>query len=228
MSRLHLPDSNLAEVDAFTAVCDRLAGFDRRLEVEWVDGYLAALAAGPRPVPLDEWLPRMAADAFDRAFADPEDRAQAERALRQRHRVLSAQLDAKALDEGPDELRLSPLILQWDDDVAGMGTDWAAGFLAAVRQDFAIDWTPPPEAGDDIEFLEQLIAAVERLLEPGPDDRNELIDAACFALQDLRLWWVDHAPRTAPRRVEPAPGRNDPCPCGSGRKFKKCHGAAGA
>lgn len=23
----------------------------------------------------------------------------------------------------------------------------------------------------------------------------------------------------------PKPGRNDPCPCGSGRKFKKCHGA---
>jgi SEC-C motif len=22
-----------------------------------------------------------------------------------------------------------------------------------------------------------------------------------------------------------APGRNDPCPCGSGKKFKKCHGA---
>ena len=20
------------------------------------------------------------------------------------------------------------------------------------------------------------------------------------------------------------PGRNDPCPCGSGRKYKKCHG----
>jgi uncharacterized protein YecA (UPF0149 family) len=20
-------------------------------------------------------------------------------------------------------------------------------------------------------------------------------------------------------------GRNDPCPCGSGRKYKKCHGA---
>jgi uncharacterized protein YecA (UPF0149 family) len=25
---------------------------------------------------------------------------------------------------------------------------------------------------------------------------------------------------------EPRPGRNDPCPCGSGKKFKKCHGAA--
>jgi preprotein translocase subunit SecA len=23
----------------------------------------------------------------------------------------------------------------------------------------------------------------------------------------------------------PAVGRNDPCPCGSGRKYKKCHGA---
>jgi uncharacterized protein YecA (UPF0149 family) len=22
-------------------------------------------------------------------------------------------------------------------------------------------------------------------------------------------------------------GRNDPCPCGSGKKFKKCHGVAG-
>ena len=28
------------------------------------------------------------------------------------------------------------------------------------------------------------------------------------------------------RREEPKVGRNDPCPCGSGKKFKKCHGAA--
>ena len=27
------------------------------------------------------------------------------------------------------------------------------------------------------------------------------------------------------RRDEPKVGRNDPCPCGSGRKYKKCHGA---
>lgn len=25
---------------------------------------------------------------------------------------------------------------------------------------------------------------------------------------------------------QPRPGRNDPCPCGSGKKYKKCHGAA--
>src|SRR5687767_3132794 len=28
------------------------------------------------------------------------------------------------------------------------------------------------------------------------------------------------------KREEPKVGRNDPCPCGSGRKYKKCHGAA--
>jgi uncharacterized protein YecA (UPF0149 family) len=27
------------------------------------------------------------------------------------------------------------------------------------------------------------------------------------------------------RRSQPKIGRNDPCPCGSGKKFKKCHGA---
>jgi len=25
-----------------------------------------------------------------------------------------------------------------------------------------------------------------------------------------------------PKQVEPKVGRNDPCPCGSGKKFKKC------
>jgi preprotein translocase subunit SecA len=30
------------------------------------------------------------------------------------------------------------------------------------------------------------------------------------------------------RRNEPKVGRNDPCPCGSGKKYKKCHGAADA
>ena len=32
-------------------------------------------------------------------------------------------------------------------------------------------------------------------------------------------------PAQAPVRVERAPGRNEPCWCGSGKKFKTCHGA---
>jgi preprotein translocase subunit SecA len=35
----------------------------------------------------------------------------------------------------------------------------------------------------------------------------------------------DDAPIRTVRREEPKIGRNDPCWCGSGRKFKKCHGA---
>jgi hypothetical protein len=36
----------------------------------------------------------------------------------------------------------------------------------------------------------------------------------------------DDAPVKTMRREEPKVGRNDPCPCGSGKKYKKCHGAA--
>jgi preprotein translocase subunit SecA len=32
------------------------------------------------------------------------------------------------------------------------------------------------------------------------------------------------APKQAPITVGPKIGRNDPCPCGSGKKYKACHG----
>ena len=34
----------------------------------------------------------------------------------------------------------------------------------------------------------------------------------------------DKNQRTEPVRVEKKVGRNDPCPCGSGKKYKQCHG----
>ena len=37
-------------------------------------------------------------------------------------------------------------------------------------------------------------------------------------------WAEPSAPATY-RRAPPKPGRNDPCPCGSGKKYKKCCGA---
>jgi preprotein translocase subunit SecA len=48
-------------------------------------------------------------------------------------------------------------------------------------------------------------------------------DAPAADLEQLR-----EAAALAERRAAPAApkiGRNDPCPCGSGKKFKKCHGA---
>ncbi|HEX4516663.1 MAG TPA: SEC-C metal-binding domain-containing protein, partial [Polyangiaceae bacterium] len=82
-------------------------------------------------------------------------------------------------------------------------------------------------------------------------DRMEREDAARHAQQQQQMIMrhggevdpgadVDEAPAQGPvsgarpqrvvaqpvRRESPKIGRNDPCPCGSGLKFKKCHGAA--
>ena len=35
-------------------------------------------------------------------------------------------------------------------------------------------------------------------------------------------------PKAPRRNLEQKVGRNEPCPCGSGRKYKKCHGAPGS
>ena len=62
-------------------------------------------------------------------------------------------------------------------------------------------------------------------------------DATAAAVDD-RLQPDDSAARAAlgtgqgqrqgaPASAEKEPGRNDPCPCGSGKKYKKCHGRVG-
>jgi preprotein translocase subunit SecA len=43
-------------------------------------------------------------------------------------------------------------------------------------------------------------------------------------LQQARMAGAGEATPTAQRRAGEKVGRNDPCPCGSGKKFKKCHG----
>ena len=48
--------------------------------------------------------------------------------------------------------------------------------------------------------------------------------AAAVSRRPARVGGDDAAVRTV-RREEPKVGRNEPCPCGSGKKYKKCHGA---
>ena len=53
-------------------------------------------------------------------------------------------------------------------------------------------------------------------------------EAARFKTIDGRWYYMD-GDMVKPRPVvrdQPKVGRNDPCPCGSGQKYKKCHGAA--
>ncbi len=46
-----------------------------------------------------------------------------------------------------------------------------------------------------------------------------------FKKRDGVWYFVDGKLVQAPYRAEEKVGRNDPCPCGSGKKYKKCHGA---
>ena len=251
--------SSEAEFDAFEGVCRRLAGFEAGIDVEWVDGFLTAMVAGPVRPPEARWTEALFGDAFERAFADPPDREQALAALNTRISVIEDALDPDALAQWPDSLRLDPWLAEIGDEdrrrwveedgvpaeeAATMRTGalWAEGFLAG-NDAFAADWqAPEPEDEASGPYLELLAQLGGLLAAPGSADegafvetfypgralpgRDDLITEALFAVQDLRLWWLDHAPRPETRRVAPTPGRNDPCPCGSGKKYKKCHGAA--
>ena len=59
-------------------------------------------------------------------------------------------------------------------------------------------------------------------------EEREHLENARFIREDGR-WVYDGLviEKAVPvRHAEPKTGRNDPCPCGSGKKFKKCHGIA--
>ena len=132
------------------------------------------------------------------------------------------------------------------DDMADMlheGVIWASGFLDSLEDH--PDWWPDPPSEEEAGSLEDRFEALLQLqrtpgseayreglelgygpLDPDhPVERDQLITDAMFAVQELRLWQIDHAPKPATVRVAKLPGRNEPCWCGSGKKFKKCHGA---
>ena len=77
------------------------------------------------------------------------------------------------------------------------------------------------------EDTEGLVEFTARFRSGGKD--HEHVETAVFAREAGN--WVYAGQMNAPgvtyRREAPKVGRNDPCPCGSGKKYKKCCGAAG-
>ncbi|MBP7915463.1 MAG: UPF0149 family protein [Vitreoscilla sp.] len=244
------------EIEALDALCQRMAGFDDRVSLEWLDGYMAALVAGPRRIQHDDWLPVFAEGVFPRTFADPADAEAARAAIDARWQALADQLDPERILDDPDVLRLAPLMIELTDEdkqrlvdeghvkpeeialLEQTGEVWAVGFIDATR-DFPQDWPEPDLETEEGQLFDECMLRVvsltlddeelkevyEDLYEGEQLTRDELIQEALYAAQDMRLYWLDHAPKPPPRRVDALPGRNDPCPCGSGKKFKKCHGA---
>jgi uncharacterized protein len=127
-----------------------------------------------------------------------------------------------------------------DENLPAFAQVWAVGFMYAVES-WPDEWQPPR----DKEARKLLDAALECLVALTEDDADEPTLAvfdeagppsvsvnrfnafadAVWAVYDLRALWSHIGPRVATVHRAAEPGRNDACPCGSGKKYKKCHGA---
>ena len=75
---------------------------------------------------------------------------------------------------------------------------------------------PPPQGWQKPDLWEG--AEFEDVEEDGPEDDYEDEEDAPELMDEP----LDEPVR--PIITEKAPGRNDPCPCGSGKKYKRCCG----
>jgi uncharacterized protein len=103
------------------------------------------------------------------------------------------------------------------------------------------DWMPPRnkelarDMGDALQAIGRLIEddtapPASNLYEPGAPpsvsaERLQFFDQAMEAVFTLYDIAQILGPRVLPVRHPDKAGRNDPCPCGSGKKYKKCCGA---
>ncbi len=90
------------------------------------------------------------------------------------------------------------------------------GLLNALREDVTqkLAQVRPLSAEEQETMMKQLAAqqaAMRKAAEPVAPEAGNVIAAAPGFDEDDPTSWGD-------------PGRNDPCPCGSGKKFKHCHG----
>src|ERR1700743_2059016 len=69
---VHYPTNTDAELDRLQQLAEQLSGFDERVSLEWLDGAMTALAAGPRAKTVADWRAQLLGDAWGRAFADPQ------------------------------------------------------------------------------------------------------------------------------------------------------------
>ena len=127
-----------------------------------------------------------------------------------------------------------------DEEIPSFSQVWALGFMFVV-ENWAEEWAAPR----DKEAAQWLDAAMEFIVNLTEDDTDtpalnlyeesgpastsqERVDAfgeAIWAVYDLHNLWKSMGPRQETIVKGEQLGRNDPCHCGSGKKFKKCHGA---
>jgi len=193
----------------------------KAMEQDELQGFCVALATGPDAEPPPDWVSLVLGEPLE-SIASAE--APELVGLLERYRRAMAH----ALDHGT--LAILPRTLRTGRaDFGG----FCRGFLDGVEC-APSDWF---EAADPSEVAELLfpIEVVGDALDPAeraayrPADWRKLVreseDALPAAVARIADYWrIVRTPAPTIRREAPKVGRNDPCPCGSGRKYKQCHG----
>jgi uncharacterized protein len=221
------------------------------MDIEQLDGLLAGLICSPRAVMPSAYVPEIFGGESP-VFPDSGTAARFFELLMRRNNQIAAALNAP-IERLDDPRAYVPLLLDWSPggeiarSLAAAGSTeplplagelWARGFLHAVSL-AREDWENLPEGDDEgAQFVEDALEVIASLVpddeaeagaaEAAAGDRDELIGEALIAAYDLREYWrevqFEQVRVKEPIRREPKVGRNDPCPCGSGKKFKQCHG----
>jgi uncharacterized protein len=228
---------NDAERDRMDAMLSRFRSESAMNNAEEIDGFFAALICSPETAKPSQYLPEIWGGemADDEAF-DGRQELQDFLSLLMRHWNSIVCI----LEKG--EI-FGPLLFQ-DEEGTAHGNDWAHGFMRGVRFHHE-SWK---ELLDDEEHGGPLIPIMILAHEHDPDPEmrpyKDNIDAELrerlilgisgavtaiyryFAPKRQRMAAGLDSERTAYRQGERKIGRNDPCPCGSGKKYKHCCGKA--
>jgi uncharacterized protein len=213
-----------------------LGRFDNKhpMNLEQLDGFLAALICGPEIVHPSEYLPVICGD--DMVL---EDSFGAQSVLQDFLSLIMRHWNviADTLHSGDVFL---PLLLE-DKNGISHATDWAKGFLRGME--FHKEQWAALLDDDEHGGLLVPIFALAHEHDPDPEmrpykeaisaeQRERLIVGAAAGVTGIHRYFqargsVERQPfdnATTFRRTVPKIGRNDPCPCGSGKKFKQCCG----
>lgn len=195
---------------------------DQAMRLDELQGALCALASGPEPVAPSLWLPAVL--GIDKVGdADPT----ATEAVALLLRFYDETAAALAAGEAP-QLLFYPVAEDGDELDYGA---WVDGYLYGTEIG-ALDWGDA--AGEHVDDLADLLDAfylLDSAVGTGPmgaagmQARDRAIEEIPARLVTIyNFWRAKRTPVPTLRRDAPKVGRNDPCPCGSGRKFKQCCG----
>ncbi|MGO1001794.1 UPF0149 family protein [Lysobacter sp. CA196] len=225
------------QIERLADLLDQRAVPYKGFNLEALDGFLSALAVSPEQPPAEEWQPQVWGGKAPRW----NDQAEADeiQALLLGHWNMASSRVCHGDDDLPDHL--APLLWLPEEpeadapDELDVGRDWAFGFFRGVElREAAWDqWLDDNDWMDEIFGLFDRLASGEVLGEdpaapPTPisyRERLEIVAGLPGMLSDLHHHRIEAlTPREPLRRAE-TPDRNDPCSCGSGKKYKKCCGA---